>query len=96
MCEELGDDEYMTAYVEEAGKTALCDISSQEKRGCDDRQVSYFHKMFEKGPEEIAKQLERLTAMKDEPMKPDLKKWLMTRIKILRTLSNDAGVSTEL
>ena len=37
MCDELGDDEYMQAYVEEMGSTSLCSIH-EAGDGCSQRQ----------------------------------------------------------
>lgn len=36
MCEELGNDDHMNAYVMEAGKTSLCDVDTS--RGCSDKE----------------------------------------------------------
>ena len=43
-------------------------------------------KMHGKGAEAIAKQLKRLEGMKNKPMKPELKKWMMARLNILTQL----------
>ena len=37
MCDELGNDMYMQAHVEEAGKTQLCRLS--DGAGCSDKEV---------------------------------------------------------
>lgn len=85
MCDELGDEEMMQSYIEEAGGTSLCSIS--DGSGCDDREKGYIEKMKAKASEEVAAQLRRLEGMEGESMKPDLKKWLKKRKKILKSLS---------
>ena len=47
MCDELGDNEYMKQFVEEAGSTSLC--SAANLLGCSDREVKFIEKMKEKG-----------------------------------------------
>ena len=37
MCDELGNDMYMQAHIEEAGKTQLCRLS--DGAGCSDKEV---------------------------------------------------------
>jgi len=85
MCDELGPkgEDYMTMYVEEAGKTSLCSLDG---KGCSDKQRAYIDKMQAKGAEEQQKQLERLSKMKETSMTPDLKDWLKARKKILTML----------
>lgn len=80
MCDELGDDVYMTAYVEEAGSTSLCSL---EGVGCSDRQKKYIEKMRAKGLEEQQKQFDRLNGMKDKDLAPNLRDWKNQRKKIL-------------
>jgi len=83
MCDELGPkgDDYMTMYVEEAGKTSLCSLSGA---GCDEKSQKYIEKMKEKGAEEQKKQFERLSKMDEKSMTPDLRTWLNKRKKILK------------
>lgn len=89
MCEELGNDDYMTAYVEEAGSTSLCDIESGN--GCDDKSLKYIDKMKAKTTEDHKKQYDRLAVMEGESMKADLKAWLKKRKKILKQFLVSAG-----
>lgn len=83
MCDELGPkgDDYMTMYVEEAGKTSSCSLTGD---GCDDKSKKYIEKMKEKGAEEQQKQFDRLMKMNENAMTPDLKQWLNKRKKILK------------
>lgn len=83
MCDELGPkgEDYMTMYVEEAGKTSLCSLSGD---GCDEKSKKYIEKMKAKGPEDREKELVRLKGMDGQSMKPELKQWLDKRKKILQ------------
>lgn len=82
MCDELGDEEMMTAYVLEAGSTSFCTIEGE--KGCDEREIGYIHKMKAKTAAERKKQLDRLENMKDSSMKAELKAWLVKRKAILQ------------
>jgi hypothetical protein len=77
----------MNAYVEEAGGVSLC--SDGDRSGCDERSLKFLDKWKEKPLEEATSQLERLNSMKDGKMKPDLKKWLTTRIGMLKSLHDE-------
>jgi len=85
MCDELGPkgEDYMTQYVEEAGKTSLCALDG---KGCSAKQSVYITKMRERGADAQQKQLERLEKMKATSMTPELKQWLLARKKILSML----------
>lgn len=87
MCDELGDNEYMQALVEEAGKTSLCNALTEA--GCDDKTKTFIGKWNAKGAEAIKKEHGRLEGMaKDSSsMKPEAHKWLQARIKVLKQLS---------
>jgi len=85
MCEELGDDEYMQAYVEEMGATSLC--SASDGAGCSDKEVEFASKWKQKSAEEVKAQLERLEKMKGGTMAPELKKWLSQRLALLKQLA---------
>jgi len=85
MCTELGDESYMKAYVEEAGDTLFCDVTTGKE--CSTKETAYIEKMSGKSSEELGSQLERLVGMEGSSMTPDLKSWLVTRKKILKNLS---------
>lgn len=89
MCDELGDMEYMQAYVEEAGSTSLC--SAETNAGCSDKEIGYITKMKAKTPEEISAQVVRLSGMKAKKMKPELLKWVRQRLAIVEQLSSDSS-----
>jgi len=95
MCDELGDEEYMQAYVEEMGSTSLCSIS--DGAGCVEKELGFIEKWKAKSPEDVAAQLKRLEGMKSTKAKPELLKWMRQRIGILKQLnkSNDEPAAKE-
>jgi len=89
MCEELGNDKYMTEYVEEAGATSACVLATGEK--CSEKETDFAAKWKDKTAEEVAVQVARLKGMAASSMKPDLKKWLGQRLNVLAQIA--AGVA---
>jgi len=84
MCTELGPGEdYMMQYIEEAGQTSLCALDGT---GCNEKSLKYLEKFKVKSKAEKEAQLQRLQAMEGDSMKKDLKDWLKTRIKLLKTM----------
>ena len=53
----------MAAYVEEYGKTALCDALSPEFTGCSDREINYIKKIKASSLQEQISQLNRLNGL---------------------------------
>jgi hypothetical protein len=99
MCDELGDEEYMVRYVEEAASTALCDVA--DGTGCDEPSLKYLEKQKALGLDENKKQLARLDGMAGKEMKEELKVWLKKRQRILRNLiaraeKGEAATASEL
>jgi hypothetical protein len=92
MCEELGDEEVMFQYIEEAGR-AFCKVDG---KGCDERSLKFMEKMKEVGQEEQQNQVDRLVKMMDDPMADELKKWVKQRVKILQQLLENVEVKVEL
>lgn len=90
MCDELGPkgEDFMTLYVEEAGKTSLCALDG---KGCSEKQSAYIAKMRGKGADAQRAQLERLSKMDERSMTPELKEWLSARKKILKMLLDAEG-----
>jgi len=86
MCEELGDEQYMQAYVEEAGGTSLCKAS--DGAGCGEKELGFIEKWKGSDQPSTQAQLERLQGMTGSAMKPELSKWLGQRIAILKQLVN--------
>lgn len=94
MCEELGDDENMTAYIEDYGNTSLCHAVT--KAGCTEKEIKYIDKMSDKPEEDLEAQLKRLKGMDPTKMKADLASWLGKRKKILTGLLKSSATSDEL
>jgi len=84
MCDELGDDTYMKAYVEEAGHTSLC--SATTRKGCSEKETKFIETWQPKSRTEVDAQLTRLKAMAGDKMTADLKQWLGQRTAILSQL----------
>lgn len=89
MCDELGDENMLTAYIEEYGNTSTCSVETAQ--GCGEREVGYIEKMKGKSKEEQKAQLDRLVEMEGSSMKPDLLAWLKQRKKILKQLVAAGG-----
>jgi len=85
MCQELGEESYMKAYVEEAGDTLFCDVTTGKE--CSAKETAYIEKMGGNSPEELGSQRERLVGMEGSSMTPELKSWLISRKKILKSLA---------
>lgn len=98
MCDELGNDKYMTEYVEEAGHTYLCNALTLA--GCSEKQGGFATKWSKNSLDKIDSQLARLEGMKGKSMAEDLKAWLFQRIGILSQLqkaqSSEAASKEEL
>mmetsp|Transcript_14414 Transcript_14414/g.29192 ORF Transcript_14414/g.29192 Transcript_14414/m.29192 type:complete len:93 (+) Transcript_14414:398-676(+) len=85
MCDELGKNEYMQAYIEEAGSTSLCKVT--DGTGCGEKELGFIAKYKDADLASTKAQLERLQGMSGSAMKPDLQKWLAQRIAILKQLA---------
>jgi protein disulfide-isomerase A6 len=59
----------------------------EDPSGCTEKEVDFMGKWKGKGKDDFASQLARLEKMAGGKMTPDLKKWLMQRISILKQLS---------
>lgn len=93
MCDELGDDEYMQAYVEEMGSTSLCSIH-EVGDGCSQRQKDFITKMKSKSQEEIIAQHARLSTMKTTKLTTANKQWIVQRLGILSQFMPSEKVSS--
>ena len=67
---------------------AMCNVETLED--CTDKEKGYIEKMKAKTPEDRSKQFTRLTNMKGDSMKAELKAWLMQRLAILKNLGASA------
>jgi protein disulfide-isomerase A6 len=79
------DFDSLKKFVEETLEVK-CDANNVAESDCSDKEKEFIEKMKGKSAEERKKQLSRLESMKDGKMKPELKKWLVQRIRILTTL----------
>merc|ERR1711935_650374 len=89
ICEELKQEKYMRAYVEEKGSVFACSVADND--GCDEKEVAYISKMKDASAEDQLKQLKRLVSMMKESMKPELKTWVLNRKNILEQLTVDGS-----
>jgi flagellar motility protein MotE (MotC chaperone) len=83
MCDELGDEDNMTAYVEAATGASLCGLDGT---GCDDRSKGFIQKWTDKDTQDQTKELERLQGLLESTMKEDLKEWVKKRRNIMKLL----------
>jgi len=81
MCDELGDESMMKAYVEEAGHTSLCSVETGA--GCSDKEKAFIETWKVKDKAEVDAQVTRLQAMAAGKMTADLKAWINQRLAIL-------------
>ena len=81
MCDELGDEAFMEAYVEEYGNTSLCSLDG---KGCDEKELGFIEKGKAMSAADRKAQLTRLEGMESKPMKPELLSWVKKRRKILK------------
>lgn len=89
MCDELGDEEMMEAYVTEIGGATLCAVT--DGAGCDDKEKGFITKWQDKSAADIAAQAERLEKMSTGSMKKDLMQWVKKRLAILKQMAPQAG-----
>lgn len=94
MCDELGNDEHMTNYILEAGKTSLCAIEDGE--GCSDKERGFIDKWKDKTHDKVTAQLTRLNKMSSGKMKPALAKWISQRVAILNQFADKFSHKEEL
>lgn len=88
MCDELGDEGFMSAYVEEAGGTSLCSVVAPFN-GCSDKEKAYIEKVLAKDASYATEETTRLESMRDGGghMKPEAVTWLGQRLTILKKLA---------
>lgn len=86
MCDELGKEDAMQAYVELAATTSLCSVTTGA--GCSDKEKAFADKWKDKvGTPELDGQIARLEKMKAEAtMAASLKTWLNQRLGVLGQL----------
>jgi hypothetical protein len=90
MCDELGKDENMQAYVELAAGTSLCDV--KDPVNCSDKEKTFIEKWSKIAPDAVQQQAEaeivRLTGMKENSrLTADAAAWIGKRIAILKQIT---------
>jgi hypothetical protein len=73
-------------YVD-ANLAKACSVHTPADGGCNPKQLEYVNKMKAASKQEVADQLKRLHNMEAGHMAPELKKWLVQRIAILKQLA---------
>ena len=81
MCDELGDIEYMRAYIRD--KSPSCSIEDTTS-GCNAKEIDFVQKWGTKDLAAISKELVRLENMRNAKLTPDLQKWQQQRIRLLK------------
>lgn len=87
MCDELGDKNFMQAYVEEAGQTSLCSLSTGA--GCSKKETMFIEKAKQMSAEQVSTQLRRLQKVSQGKMVPSQSKWMFQRMAILRQMPTE-------
>jgi len=85
MCDELGDQTYMRKYVKEYALLYDCQAATGDQ--CSEKESKFAHIWKEKDSAAVVSQIERLTKMKGNKMKPKLKEWINQRLSILKQLA---------
>jgi len=85
--------EQLKKFVEDELASA-CSIDDLEET-CSEKEQKYFHKMQNKGMEEVKKQHTRLGNMRGKKMTPSLTKWLNERFDILNQMMESEGKTTD-
>lgn len=83
MCDELGDMEYMRAYINDKGGPS-CLVTEPSK--CSDQEQKFIATWTSKSEAEVTKERERLGRMTQSKSKPDQVKWMRQRLSILKQL----------
>jgi len=100
MCDELGNEEYMQAYVEEAGGVMLCEdfdcLCDRKEGGCAKKEVDYYNKFKGEQADVIQSRLRILSGSLAKAAKKD--EWMSQRVAILKLLAatSAAGGKQEL
>jgi len=93
MCDELGDEKYMQAYVEEAGGVLLCEdfaclCSRKEAGECSKKETDYYNKFKDASADDVKSRLKLLSGSLAKAAKKD--EWMTQRVSILKLLASIA------
>lgn len=80
------DYDSLEAFVRE-NLEVKCNVA--DPKDCSDKEKKYMEKMKTKSSEDRQAQITRLTKMKGDLMKADLRQWLIQRLRILTALETD-------
>ena len=81
------DFESLKAFVEDVLEVK-CNI--QDPKECSEKEKNYLEKFKAKSSTDRQSQIERLSKMEGESMKPELKQWLVQRLRILKALESSS------
>ena len=97
MCDELGKNEYMQAYIEEAGGVLLCEdldcLCGQKEGGCTKNEHDYYDKFRHEKAEVIASRLKLLSSSLLKAAKKDA--WMSQRVSILKLITATSANAVE-
>jgi hypothetical protein len=62
MCDELGEQAFMDAYIMEAGSVSLCRFDANFE-GCSEKEIIYAQKWLAKPKEAVTTEIERLISV---------------------------------
>jgi len=93
MCDELGDMEYMRAYVQEKG-IPPCNVADLSH--CSDQDKSYLEVWRVKSATLQRTELERLQKLQQAKGKPDTLKWIRQRVYLLGQLLASVDTTPDL
>lgn len=93
MCDELGDLEYMRAYVNDKG-VPPCTLA--DTTHCSTKEKDYLASWGAKAPADVTKEHARLTKMVSDGLKgkPEVVKWVKQRVGLLKQIQD--SISSEL
>jgi len=92
MCDELGDMEYMRAYVTDKG-IPPCNVV--DLSGCSDQDKSYLEVWRAKTAAQQQTELERLQKLQQAKGKPDTLKWIRQRVYLLGRMAATVAPSDQ-
>jgi len=90
MCDELGDMEYMRAYITDKA-VKPCPVNDPTSIHCDERERKFIDIWSGKAATEVVAEHARLLKMSASKVTADLKKWIMQRVRILAQLIDKEG-----
>lgn len=83
MCDELGDMEYMRAYIDEQGKKP-CNVN--DLADCSDKDKTFIDNWKVRSGADISAEITRLEKLATGKAKPDIQAWIKQRIFLLKEL----------